>query len=481
MMEMKRKDEELKMNSKKRIHYLDIAKGISMIAIIAGHMGNGAINQFVFTFHVPIFFLISGYFMNAAEDDGAFIKKKARQLLLPYAITSVCIILGAAISSWITDHNASQVLSTVKYWFLAAIYGSGTFEYNGAFHIGIIGAIWFLLALFFSLILVKYFIRQQYAFMLVLICSYIGFKTRDMFWLPLSVQAGLFSSVFVYCGYKMKEMKLLERSESSPLTVGAALLWFVCILFCGRFYVVTNYCENGILDVLGALAGSYIVILLCRRMERAFPDLSKIFIFLGENSLVLLCAHIFDLDVLSLYWNSIQAFLTDQLHLGTVGFFSTLVLLKLFLYSCVVLLVNSLRGGHCRRLYQYLDHAAVPYQTREGNGRQSKVLGHCKGHSHHFGDLGAYGLPGLFENDHFLFPHAILLYCKWIFYKKLSDSKYIQKICKKLIDAVHAGMYDLGVCLSLYLGPGGLQSCVFLQSKSNDRRHEQNINAFYKL
>ncbi len=125
-------------------------------------MDNAAINQVVFTFRVPIFFLISGYFMKP-EDDVSFVKKKAKQLMFPYIITCVCIIVGATIASIITNHGISQMISTIKYWFLAAVYGSGTIEYNGSFHIGIIGSLWFLPALFFALILVQYLIKQQYS------------------------------------------------------------------------------------------------------------------------------------------------------------------------------------------------------------------------------------------------------------------------------------------------------------------------------
>ena len=47
-----------------RLQYIDIAKGIAMICIILGHLGNASINRIVFTFHVPIFFFITGYFTN---------------------------------------------------------------------------------------------------------------------------------------------------------------------------------------------------------------------------------------------------------------------------------------------------------------------------------------------------------------------------------------------------------------------------------
>lgn len=45
-----------------RLSYMDIAKGFGILCVIAGHMGNETINRFVFSFHMPLFFLISGYF-----------------------------------------------------------------------------------------------------------------------------------------------------------------------------------------------------------------------------------------------------------------------------------------------------------------------------------------------------------------------------------------------------------------------------------
>ena len=48
---------------KNRIQYIDIARGISMVCIVLGHLGEPQINRVVFTFHLPIFFLISGYFL----------------------------------------------------------------------------------------------------------------------------------------------------------------------------------------------------------------------------------------------------------------------------------------------------------------------------------------------------------------------------------------------------------------------------------
>ena len=64
-----------------------------MICIILGHLGNASINRIVFTFHVPIFFFITGYFTNKKRDLNGFIKNKARTLLVTYIITSIVIII----------------------------------------------------------------------------------------------------------------------------------------------------------------------------------------------------------------------------------------------------------------------------------------------------------------------------------------------------------------------------------------------------
>ena len=43
-----------------RLRFVDIAKGISIICIILGHLGIHNITRVVFTFHVPIFFVAAG-------------------------------------------------------------------------------------------------------------------------------------------------------------------------------------------------------------------------------------------------------------------------------------------------------------------------------------------------------------------------------------------------------------------------------------
>ena len=44
-----------------------------------------------------------------------------------------------------------------------------------------------------------------------LVVSYVGYKTTNMFWLPLSIQAGMFASIFVYIGYMAKKQAIFRQ------------------------------------------------------------------------------------------------------------------------------------------------------------------------------------------------------------------------------------------------------------------------------
>lgn len=50
---------------KKRLGYMDIARGITMLCIIMGHFGIVTVNRFVYSFHVPFFFLLKRIFLFA--------------------------------------------------------------------------------------------------------------------------------------------------------------------------------------------------------------------------------------------------------------------------------------------------------------------------------------------------------------------------------------------------------------------------------
>ncbi|MBO5207796.1 MAG: acyltransferase [Lachnospiraceae bacterium] len=86
---------------KQRVEWIDIFKLLGIVAIFCGHLGTetGGLHDFVFMYHVPLFFFASGIFAYQLEklSLGQAVKKKFTQIVLPYSfivvLTMIMIIL----------------------------------------------------------------------------------------------------------------------------------------------------------------------------------------------------------------------------------------------------------------------------------------------------------------------------------------------------------------------------------------------------
>lgn len=79
--------------TKQRISWIDVTKGIAIYLVILGHSLIGLkVNDYIFAFHMPLFFIASGLLFREKS-----IKKtiagNIKKLLVPYYITSICVIL----------------------------------------------------------------------------------------------------------------------------------------------------------------------------------------------------------------------------------------------------------------------------------------------------------------------------------------------------------------------------------------------------
>ena len=70
-----------------RIRWVDIAKAIGIFCIVLGHItGEGALKRYVYSFHIPLFFFLSGAtFRVNGKPFARFARDKALGLLVPYA------------------------------------------------------------------------------------------------------------------------------------------------------------------------------------------------------------------------------------------------------------------------------------------------------------------------------------------------------------------------------------------------------------
>ena len=106
--------------------------------MIMGHVGFGSLfDKWIHVFHMPMFFIISGYFWKEQSFPN-MLKKKVRTLLIPYFAFGVFHLIIHFIRIGQVDNHGFYLL----FW-----------ENTAEGGIPIAGALWFLTAMFFSEVL----------------------------------------------------------------------------------------------------------------------------------------------------------------------------------------------------------------------------------------------------------------------------------------------------------------------------------------
>lgn len=123
-----------------RIVWIDWMKVISMYCIILGHFFPAFINDFLYAFNVPVFFVISGYLSKREAINYCYIKRICKSLLLPYITTCLIYIsIGIAVKMYKTGGVIPLIYVTNRLF--ACIIGLQDMGLG-------CGAMWFVLTLF---------------------------------------------------------------------------------------------------------------------------------------------------------------------------------------------------------------------------------------------------------------------------------------------------------------------------------------------
>lgn len=297
------------MSAVKRLKYIDVAKGIAILCIILGHFGVHEVNRIVFTFHVPIFYIITGYFLSKKYDIKDFVKDKVRTLLVPYAITCVAMVIFSMIFASMLKE---PVVDAAKQWIAASLYGSGV-NYTEPFVIHKIGALWFLLATFWGSIFLRisFEMKKKVRLLFVLVLFCVGYLTSDkLFWFPLSIQAGCCATLFMYVGYLARKSKDVYENLSKEVkcagVVFAFIIWMAFIKNYVHFALVENLFGRGVIDIFGSVCASFVVLMISKFIENHFKLLTNALAYLGRYSLIVLCIHILELNLFPWWYFEIR-------------------------------------------------------------------------------------------------------------------------------------------------------------------------------
>ena len=84
--------------------YIDLAKTIGIFAMIIGHSDiPDCIRIVIYAFHMPLYFFLTGFFLQTKSDSiGKVADKKRKALLIPYVFMVLSIIIVSFLVSFLT-------------------------------------------------------------------------------------------------------------------------------------------------------------------------------------------------------------------------------------------------------------------------------------------------------------------------------------------------------------------------------------------
>jgi len=292
-----------------KINWIDNLKAFGMLAVILGHMAS-PFGTFIFSWHMPLFFMLAGFFIKFDLNIKDFIKKDFKRLMIPYFIfANVGLILETfkRIALHREDLDYLHELEAIFLWMdMSSLINTYAF------------VLWFLPALFFArvvLVVINQYIKN---ILVQLIAVGILFASSFYVDLPFGLDNAMNALLFVFIGNIF--FRFYQKNK---------LLYFFPFVAFGLYYIFgiptldmasKNY-GNILLNIVFAISLVVTFMLLLKR----FSFNSKIMTIWGGNTMLLFIIHP--------YTNNIAHIVVEKLHYGDwyLKLFISLVLLQIIL------------------------------------------------------------------------------------------------------------------------------------------------------
>lgn len=282
---------------------INIMKGLCMLLVVAGH-ANCPFKSFIYLFHMPVFFMISGYlfkedYFSNYKNIYLLLYKKIKRLWLPYVLSNLFFLfLASIISSASTLHSKEYFVKVIKILFFC-------------FEPTLGGASWFLGTLF------------SVTMLFACISYLIKYLSRRCFIIAHTILAIFFLEFSFYCQHYNSNIKLvilrvltvyilffLGYFYNSYVTCN--LNKYTLILGCVGIFILfssqgvwigidSNSYPNPLILTILALAGWHFTYIVAVFIEKV-PITSHIFSYIGTHTMPVLLFHFMTIFMLESIW-----------------------------------------------------------------------------------------------------------------------------------------------------------------------------------
>jgi fucose 4-O-acetylase-like acetyltransferase len=356
-----------------RLHWIDALKGIGiMLVVLAHHSLPIALDTYIFSYHMPLFFFISGFLFDFGKYTGSsvnFVKGRFRSLIVPY----FCFALITCLFYFLLDTGFQPGVTNIKFFEHITILENSIL--HGTYHIlyalgpmiSYNPPLWFLTCLFVTEILFyglakKYYGEPKKLVLWITVAGVIGYlySVYVSFRIPWNVDVALAAIVFYGAGNLFRRLTEPETDSRANLSlkldtkyiekfsrvekylpVTAILLSLLYLGYLLKFptddKVNMNVMRYGgfFSFYILAFSGIFTFVYLFKKIGS-----SKILEYYGRNSLIILALHFPLKDVLTKLVILILGVKPEYFYYNTAFALGLTVLNLLFLVPVIYLINN---------------------------------------------------------------------------------------------------------------------------------------------
>ena len=262
--------------AKPREEWIDYLRGIGIILMFIGHSTIWTpIVNWIYGFHMPLFFMLSGFLFNrqkwAEAGFGRFALARLKNYIIPYFIwCAICFVINLPLLyvSFRHDNLPLAVLQNLG-WIVTSVRVDGVFLPQNC------TALWFLTCLFLSQLVFYGLVQCKPLWQCVLSAAFIAinyamndFKAPI---LPWHFEVSLIGAIFMLIGYTIKEKQLIDQAKSAIIPVSMILVSSVIILLNGsKDIYYRNYGYDLTLFMIAAVMISYAFMWICKSMHALY-------------------------------------------------------------------------------------------------------------------------------------------------------------------------------------------------------------------
>lgn len=285
-----------------RNNHITIAKALGIIMMVIGHSGCPAIiGNFIYFFHMPLFFVCSGYFFNEILDKGllqSFYIKRIKGLYIPYLKWSLFFLMihNLLLYMYIINSHYYHIQDCIRQFIKIVL----MMDYEL-----LIRPFWFIKELFLASLLVatislcrKCLFSKIDNTLLLILFLFASILSKFCPTIPIIGDCSvlLFSVTYYYTGIVIyKHRNIIIQSNSINIII-LIILFICCIVWNNivdmRFTTTINHLPYYILSVLGIILTFNVSIKLNHRLSDG-----SIIYYIGNHTMPILALNLLALKI----------------------------------------------------------------------------------------------------------------------------------------------------------------------------------------